>query len=85
MYTNGDNEALARVGKEAERAAGTAVAYGEDVRVIGFAPGAVSKDGFFHKVEKCLRIGLVDLCGDGVGYSVQVPTLGSVYMGDEEW
>lgn len=70
VYAKGDDAALASVGEEAERARGTAGAHGQDLRAIGLAPGAISKDGFFHKVEKRVRIGLVDLYRDGVGHFV---------------
>lgn len=70
VYAKGDDAALASVGEEAERACGTAGAHGQDLRAIGLAPGAISKHGFFHIVEKRVRIGLVDLYGDGVGHFV---------------
>lgn len=78
VYAKGDDAALASVGEEAERARGTAGAHGQGQRAIGIAPGATPKHGLFHKVEKRVRIGLVDLYGDGVGHFVWVPWLEGV-------
>lgn len=78
VYAKGDDAALTSVGEEADRAGGTAGVHGQGQRAIVHAPGATPKHGLFHNVEKRVRIGLVDLYGDGVGHFVWVAWLEGV-------